>query len=243
MFFFFFSSRRRHTRCSRDWSSDVCSSDLVRLQRAGVNVGTSTQAWATRVKVQRGDPGHLILEDEWRGLSEARINSSANIYRFLPATRAEILAFVLPVGDVDIVQPERQNAVCVGRLSVTVEVHPVPVDGDERLAFGRGRVDLRAESLWRSPVFGPGVAFRSEEHTSEPQSRLHLVCRLLAQKTTTTVALLTASALGAVGVESSLRATRRRAPVSVPPPPVLHGTVRRPMRTRGVPTCIIASMA
>src|SRR5687768_18211076 len=28
-FFFFFSSRRRHTRCSRDWSSDVCSSDLA----------------------------------------------------------------------------------------------------------------------------------------------------------------------------------------------------------------------
>src|SRR2546429_6317283 len=27
-YFFFFSSRRRHTRCSRDWSSDVCSSDL-----------------------------------------------------------------------------------------------------------------------------------------------------------------------------------------------------------------------
>src|SRR2546422_3099935 len=27
---FFFSSRRRHTRCSRDWSSDVCSSDLVK---------------------------------------------------------------------------------------------------------------------------------------------------------------------------------------------------------------------
>src|SRR2546422_6102816 len=29
--FFFFSSRRRHTRCSRDWSSDVCSSDLCLL--------------------------------------------------------------------------------------------------------------------------------------------------------------------------------------------------------------------
>src|SRR5207245_7566083 len=28
-FLFFFSSRRRHTRCYRDWSSDVCSSDLV----------------------------------------------------------------------------------------------------------------------------------------------------------------------------------------------------------------------
>src|SRR5690606_1205580 len=28
---FFFSSRRRHTSFSRDWSSDVCSSDLVRV--------------------------------------------------------------------------------------------------------------------------------------------------------------------------------------------------------------------
>src|SRR3712207_1509341 len=33
-FFFFFSSRRRHTRYWRDWSSDVCSSDLV---TTGVN--------------------------------------------------------------------------------------------------------------------------------------------------------------------------------------------------------------
>src|SRR5690606_39942405 len=30
--FFFFSSRSRHTRFSRDWSSDVCSSDLSLLQ-------------------------------------------------------------------------------------------------------------------------------------------------------------------------------------------------------------------
>src|SRR5713101_9337859 len=29
MFFFFFSSRRRHTRLTCDWSSDVCSSDLT----------------------------------------------------------------------------------------------------------------------------------------------------------------------------------------------------------------------
>src|SRR5258707_10720270 len=39
-FFFFFSSRRRHTRYWRDWSSDVCSSDLLagleREQRAAV---------------------------------------------------------------------------------------------------------------------------------------------------------------------------------------------------------------
>src|SRR3989442_6381560 len=32
---FFFSSRRRHTRCGRDWSSDVCSSDLASNGAAG----------------------------------------------------------------------------------------------------------------------------------------------------------------------------------------------------------------
>src|SRR5207245_8702583 len=35
LFGFFFSSRRRHTRCYRDWSSDVCSSDLGEAQLAG----------------------------------------------------------------------------------------------------------------------------------------------------------------------------------------------------------------
>src|SRR5215510_7022328 len=35
LFFFFFSSRRRHTRWPRDWSSDVCSSDLFARQHFG----------------------------------------------------------------------------------------------------------------------------------------------------------------------------------------------------------------
>src|SRR5207249_6264882 len=38
---FFFSSRRRHTRSKRDWSSDVCSSDLriaAHLANAGLPV-------------------------------------------------------------------------------------------------------------------------------------------------------------------------------------------------------------
>src|SRR5690606_40227735 len=39
---FFFSSRRRHTRFSRDWSSDVCSSDLSTIlgKKIGVSVGS-----------------------------------------------------------------------------------------------------------------------------------------------------------------------------------------------------------
>src|SRR5215217_3000987 len=41
--FFFFSSRRRHTRYWRDWSSDVCSSDLGGL---GVLAGDTVRAAA-----------------------------------------------------------------------------------------------------------------------------------------------------------------------------------------------------
>src|SRR2546421_2220850 len=35
---FFFSSRRRHTRSDRDWSSDVCSSDLVAFEAPAAEV-------------------------------------------------------------------------------------------------------------------------------------------------------------------------------------------------------------
>src|SRR6266702_6945538 len=39
-FFFFFSSRRRHTRWPRDWSSDVCSSDLASGTVAAFNTSS-----------------------------------------------------------------------------------------------------------------------------------------------------------------------------------------------------------
>src|SRR2546429_3730510 len=81
--FFFFSSRRRHTRCSRDWSSDVCSSDLV----------------------------------------------------------------------------ARMDFMCRN--------------------FSRWNADF-SSAMSRQP--GSSLLIRSEEHTSELQSRLHLVCRLLLEK-------------------------------------------------------------
>src|SRR5690606_40516956 len=43
----FFSSRRRHTRFSRDWSSDVCSSDLSQ--------GLSSDAFTFRLQIQGPD--------------------------------------------------------------------------------------------------------------------------------------------------------------------------------------------
>src|SRR5690606_41220578 len=47
---FFFSSRRRHTRFSRDWSSDVCSSDLK---------GSNEQAALVRDAIRGGGLDHL----------------------------------------------------------------------------------------------------------------------------------------------------------------------------------------
>src|SRR5690606_34769749 len=42
----FFSSRRRHTRFSRDWSSDVCSSDLKLFKYFSVSLtGSYTETW------------------------------------------------------------------------------------------------------------------------------------------------------------------------------------------------------
>src|SRR3712207_9053877 len=58
IFFFFFSSRRRHTRYWRDWSSDVCSSDLVRAPRGVVVELRVRRAGAVRRRVAqelRGD--------------------------------------------------------------------------------------------------------------------------------------------------------------------------------------------
>src|SRR5205809_857615 len=53
--FFFFSSRRRHTICSRDWSSDVCSSDLVldRRRSGARHLGDGGAARALRSACRR----------------------------------------------------------------------------------------------------------------------------------------------------------------------------------------------
>src|SRR6266487_5003230 len=51
---FFFSSRRRHTRWTGDWSSDVCSSDLdVHSRRIFLDKKGADSVWAARF-VQRG---------------------------------------------------------------------------------------------------------------------------------------------------------------------------------------------
>src|SRR5215813_12638306 len=53
MIVFFFSSRRRHTRCGRDWSSDVCSSDLIEVG-ADLVLADLDEPEAQRLPARRG---------------------------------------------------------------------------------------------------------------------------------------------------------------------------------------------
>src|SRR3712207_7981931 len=48
---FFFSSRRRHTRYWRDWSSDVCSSDLIKCRMAS---GGTIELSGFKLKGEKG---------------------------------------------------------------------------------------------------------------------------------------------------------------------------------------------
>src|SRR5215470_8075645 len=72
---FFFSSRRRHTRCYRDWSSDVCSSDLgcgvasraqrIGLQRRARGGGAAERVVRLRLGLSRaGDSENERKSDE-----------------------------------------------------------------------------------------------------------------------------------------------------------------------------------
>src|SRR6266403_4473191 len=55
LFFFFFSSRRRHTSSLRDWSSDVCSSDLTAANRPQGGRGADSLLKMFRVSSLRSE--------------------------------------------------------------------------------------------------------------------------------------------------------------------------------------------
>src|SRR5699024_12116763 len=63
----FFSSRRRHTRSKRDWSSDVCSSDLTaQTIKSHHNVGGLPED----IQFQLIEPLNKLFKDEVRLLGE-----------------------------------------------------------------------------------------------------------------------------------------------------------------------------
>src|SRR6266436_813810 len=98
---FFFSSRRRHTRCSRDWSSDVCSSDLdsigvdspqeiariLRLPQPEIHVRRDADGIPYMIKAGsvRGDRGRIFFFALGRAIdaNERTVNNFMRRYYFL----------------------------------------------------------------------------------------------------------------------------------------------------------------
>src|SRR3989449_7371210 len=73
---FFFSSRRRHTRCSRDWSSDVCSSDLMidpirRLLTEAGNAKQTRAFWQAATAILSDWVGGARVHLVYKGLNES----------------------------------------------------------------------------------------------------------------------------------------------------------------------------
>src|SRR3989449_9203889 len=241
-FFFFFSSRRRHTRCSRDWSSDVCSSDLVnglswapdpehsrlvafdgqlRLARrlTSPRLGTPMAVAALpggRLLVTERTGEGVVLDTAGQPVREWDSPAVASLYA---ASTGRIVAARSPYYVPELGSPEPDTAPLLRVLDTlghpveglaTIRVPAVPLlthlvnagavavgpdgsvyyaplvrdeirkyapSGAPRWTARRGLISKESE-----PVFLPARGKRSEEHTSELQSRLHLVCRLLLEK-------------------------------------------------------------
>src|SRR6266576_5938353 len=100
MFFFFFSSRRRHTRSLRDWSSDVCSSDLEnqRYTYAGFLAGVNGVARALMaLGVEKGDRVGIWSTNcvVWVLVQFATAKIGAILVNINPACRTYELEFAL----------------------------------------------------------------------------------------------------------------------------------------------------
>src|SRR3712207_5473311 len=198
VFVFFFSSRRRHTRYWRDWSSDVCSSDVTkpetinyrtykperdglfcerifgptrdyecacgkykRIRYKGI-VCDRCGVEVTEKKVRRERSGHIEL-----------VVPVAHIWYFrsLPNKIGYLLG--MPTKKLDaIVYYEKYVVVKPGVMEGRKDAEGIELNGSHKM-------DLLSEEEYIDILDNQ---VRSEEHTSELQSRQYLVCRLLLEK-------------------------------------------------------------
>src|ERR1035441_9810507 len=88
---FFFSSRRRHTRCLSDWSSDVCSSDLLRWWIGGLLVASTVVNYIDRQTLSVLAP-HLKTQFSWNNSDWALIVISFRVaYALLQTVSGRVL--------------------------------------------------------------------------------------------------------------------------------------------------------
>src|SRR5699024_11474394 len=92
---FFFSSRRRHTRSKRDWSSDVCSSDLIIRERQAEGIARAKARGVYKGRPKALTDEQLAQAQEWvsAGVPKAKVARRLGIgrttlYNYLKADRA-----------------------------------------------------------------------------------------------------------------------------------------------------------
>src|SRR5690554_7513457 len=149
VFFFFFSSRRRHTRCGRDWSSDVCSSDLAD------NFGNTVHLFERECSVQRRHqkvveeaPSAVLTEEKRKSMGEAAIKV------------AKTCDYV-GAGTVEFLLDENHNFYFL-EMNTRLQVeHPVTelitgldlveqqirVANNEKLSFGQGDLKIKGHAF------------------------------------------------------------------------------------------------
>src|SRR6266699_5467038 len=89
MLLFFFSSRRRHTRCGRDWSSDVCSSDL---EGVGFAIPSNTVSSIAAQLISNGKAEHAFLGVVLRDSSSQTGAAISQVRAGTPAAGASLRA-------------------------------------------------------------------------------------------------------------------------------------------------------
>src|SRR3712207_5196477 len=174
-FFFFFSSRRRHTRYWRDWSSDVCSSDLNAL-----------------LKMLEEPPEHVVF-----------VLATTEKHKVLPTIISRCQGFDFRRPGVETLRRKLAEIAEAEEIEVDQEaLTAIAREGrgsfrdaegllDQLSSFAEGKVTAAMVrellgSVGREALLETTAALyerraadslRSEEHTSELQSRQYLVCR------------------------------------------------------------------
>src|SRR2546429_219079 len=155
---FFFSSRRRHTRCSRDWSSDVCSSDLIlRLDPLawGVENGRKMAAPAIEIDHLRNgfDGGRWVFLTSELPSQFAASNEAVALIRTLAErarhgseefTARPALPLYLPGEPVEV---EGQPIAVVGTTYMSSEVQRLYFDHPNVYVWDRDMAQIEAAGL------------------------------------------------------------------------------------------------
>src|SRR3989442_494782 len=163
---FFFSSRRRHTRCGRDWSSDVCSSDLPYKGSANALVDVLAGRVDATIETGTASFGHIRS-----GKLRALALSSPARHPALPElqTISETLPGVEMSSWLGLAVPSATPRVIVDRLNREIRAFLESPEVRQRLADLSGVPTPSSPEEMRAPVereiarWKPGVGVKNIE--------------------------------------------------------------------------------